>query len=89
MFSRPPDGPPLRERRSKHQEGTGAFVVIALGADGLIQLFAPTWVAGMMRETGFAMDMPSGRQSIAPKKRRGSIRFPPVAAVREVAAGRL
>jgi hypothetical protein len=36
-----------------------AFVVIALGADGSIQLFAPTRVASMMRETGFAMDLPS------------------------------
>jgi DoxX-like family len=34
-----------------------AFVVIALVADGTIQLFAPEQVASMLRETGFAMDM--------------------------------
>jgi hypothetical protein len=34
-----------------------AFVVIALAADGTIQLFAPSQVAGMLQETGFAMDM--------------------------------
>jgi hypothetical protein len=36
-----------------------ALVVMALGADGFIQLFAPARVASMMRETGFAMDLPS------------------------------
>lgn len=34
-----------------------AFVVIALLADGIIQLFVPTQIAGMLRETGFAMDL--------------------------------
>lgn len=34
-----------------------AFVVIALMADGLIQLFVPAQIAGMLRETGFEMDL--------------------------------
>ena len=34
-----------------------AFVVIALGADGTIQLLAPTQIASMLQETGFAMDL--------------------------------
>src|SRR6516162_1330639 len=34
-----------------------AFVVIALVADGTIQLFAPAQVASMLQETGFAMEM--------------------------------
>jgi hypothetical protein len=34
-----------------------AFVVIALVADGTIQLFMPAQVAGMLQETGFAMDL--------------------------------
>jgi hypothetical protein len=34
-----------------------AFVVIVLAADGTIQLFAPAQIAGMLRETGFAMDL--------------------------------
>src|SRR4029077_1341671 len=34
-----------------------AFVVIALAADGAIQLFMPAWVASMLQETGFAMDL--------------------------------
>src|ERR1700761_7980930 len=34
-----------------------AFVVIALVADGSIQLFAPAQVASMLHETGFAMDL--------------------------------
>ena len=34
-----------------------AFVVIALAADGAIQLFAPAQMASMYRETGFAMDL--------------------------------
>src|ERR1700676_5197694 len=34
-----------------------AFVVIALVADGTIQLFAPTQIASMLQETGFAMDL--------------------------------
>ena len=33
-----------------------AFVVIALLADGTIQLFAPAQIASMLQETGFAMD---------------------------------
>lgn len=32
-----------------------AFVVIALMADGTIQLFAPAQIASMLQETGFAM----------------------------------
>src|ERR1700723_4502357 len=35
-----------------------AFVVIALLADGTIQLFAPAQIASMLQETGFAMDLP-------------------------------
>ena len=34
-----------------------AFVVVALVADGTLQLFAPAQVAGMLQETGFAMDL--------------------------------
>ena len=34
-----------------------AFVVIALVADGAIQLFAPAQLASMSQETGFAMDL--------------------------------
>ncbi|WP_061540138.1 DoxX family protein [Collimonas fungivorans] len=34
-----------------------ALVVIALVADGAIQLFAPAQIAGMLQETGFAMDL--------------------------------
>ena len=34
-----------------------AFVVIALVADGTIQLFAPAQLASMSQETGFAMDL--------------------------------
>jgi hypothetical protein len=34
-----------------------ALVVIALAADGAIQLFAPSQVASMLQETGFATDM--------------------------------
>ena len=34
-----------------------AFVVIALVADGIIQLFAPAQIASMLQETGFAMDV--------------------------------
>src|ERR1700756_2073985 len=34
-----------------------ALVVIALVADGSIQLFAPAQIAGMLQETGFAMDL--------------------------------
>ena len=34
-----------------------AFVVIALLADGTIQLFAPAQIASMLQETGFAMDL--------------------------------
>jgi hypothetical protein len=33
-----------------------AFVVVALAADGAIQLFAPVQIASMLQETGFAMD---------------------------------
>jgi hypothetical protein len=34
-----------------------AFVVIALVADGVIQLFMPAQIASMLQETGFAMDL--------------------------------
>jgi hypothetical protein len=34
-----------------------ASVVIALMADGAIQLFAPAQIASMLQETGFAMDL--------------------------------
>ncbi|BAB49230.1 DoxX family protein [Mesorhizobium japonicum] len=34
-----------------------AFVVVALAADGTIQLFAPAQIASMSQETGFAMDL--------------------------------
>ena len=34
-----------------------AIVVVALAADGAIQLFAPAEIASTLRETGFAMDL--------------------------------
>ncbi|EJC64538.1 hypothetical protein Rleg5DRAFT_1266 [Rhizobium leguminosarum bv. viciae WSM1455] len=34
-----------------------AIVVIALVADGTIQLFAPAQIASMLQETGFALDL--------------------------------
>ena len=34
-----------------------AFVVIALVADGTVQLFAPAQIASILRETGFAIDL--------------------------------
>ncbi len=34
-----------------------AFVVVALLADGTIQLFAPAQIASMLQETGFAIDL--------------------------------
>ena len=34
-----------------------AVVVIALAADGAVQLFAPVRIASMLQETGFAMDL--------------------------------
>jgi hypothetical protein len=34
-----------------------AVVVIALAADGAIQLFAPAQIASTLQETGFAMDL--------------------------------
>ena len=34
-----------------------AFVVIALAADGTIQIFAPARIASVLQETGFAMDL--------------------------------
>ena len=44
-----------------HGQWTGrmmsALVVIALVADGTIQLFAPAQIAGVLQETGFAMDL--------------------------------
>ena len=34
-----------------------AVVIVALAADGTIQVFAPTQIASMLQETGFAMDV--------------------------------
>ena len=34
-----------------------AFVVVALAADGAVQLFAPAEIASVLQETGFAMDI--------------------------------
>ena len=34
-----------------------AFVVLALAADGAIQLIAPAEIASVLQETGFAMDL--------------------------------
>ena len=34
-----------------------ALVIIALAADGTVQLFAPAQMASMVRETGFTMDL--------------------------------
>jgi hypothetical protein len=34
-----------------------AAVVVALAADGIIQLFAPAQIASTLQETGFAMDL--------------------------------
>jgi hypothetical protein len=34
-----------------------AVVVVALAADGTIQVFAPTQITSMLQETGFAMDL--------------------------------
>ena len=34
-----------------------AIVVVALTADGAVQLFAPTQIANMLQETGFAIDL--------------------------------
>src|SRR5277367_1583498 len=34
-----------------------AVVVIALAADGAVQLFAPAQITSMLQETGFAMDL--------------------------------
>ena len=34
-----------------------ALVVIALVADGTLQLFAPTRIASLLQETGFAMEL--------------------------------
>ena len=34
-----------------------AFIVIALVADGMIQLFVPAQIASMLQETGFAIDL--------------------------------
>ena len=36
---------------------TSAVVVVALGADGAIQLLAPAQIASMLQETGFAIDL--------------------------------
>jgi DoxX-like family len=36
---------------------TSVFVVIALVADGTVQLFAPAQIASLLQETGFAMDL--------------------------------
>ncbi|MGY2736580.1 DoxX family protein [Sphingomonas sp. UYP23] len=34
-----------------------AFVIVALVADGVIQLFAPQQIASMLQETGFALEL--------------------------------
>jgi len=34
-----------------------AVVVVALVADGVVQLFAPAQIASMLQETGFALDL--------------------------------
>ena len=34
-----------------------AVVVVALTADGAVQLFAPTQIASLLQETGFAIDL--------------------------------
>ena len=34
-----------------------AVVIVALAADGTIQVFAPTQIASILQETGFAMDL--------------------------------
>ena len=34
-----------------------AFVVVALAADGMLQLFAPAKIASVLQETGFAMGL--------------------------------
>jgi hypothetical protein len=34
-----------------------ALVVVALAADGAVQLLAPAQIAGMLQETGFAIDL--------------------------------
>jgi hypothetical protein len=34
-----------------------AVVVVALAADGAVQLFAPAQIASMLQETGFAMEL--------------------------------
>ena len=34
-----------------------AVVIVALAADGIIQLFAPTQIESMLQETGFAIDL--------------------------------
>lgn len=40
-----------------HGRLMSAFVVIALVADGIIQLFAPAQIGSMLQETGFALDL--------------------------------
>jgi hypothetical protein len=34
-----------------------AVVIVALAADGTIRVFAPTQIASILQETGFAMDL--------------------------------
>jgi hypothetical protein len=54
-----PDGPEAMTLHRAQWIGRimSAFVVIALVADGGIQLFAPAQIASMLQETGFAMDL--------------------------------
>src|SRR6202453_733177 len=50
------------ETKAWHRAGwagrvMSAIVVIALVADGTVQLFAPAQIASLLQETGFAMDL--------------------------------
>jgi hypothetical protein len=51
------DAPEILASRRARWAGRimGALVVIALVADGTVQLFAPQQIASMLQETGFAM----------------------------------
>ena len=47
----------ILHRRSWAGRIVSAFVVIALVADGTLQLFAPVQIASLLQETGFAMNL--------------------------------
>ena len=51
-----PEAMTLHRSRSAGQI-MSSLVVIALVADGVVQLFAPAHIASMLQETGFAMDL--------------------------------